>query len=287
MTNPDRTVSATQKDPLSLAALCESFGVDERTLCEALWSSPNARGYLFGSISEILLRKYLERAGYELQRIKEKWVGAKLHHGDFYVRKGRGGWFVLESKGVKSNAEKWRKTRLAPKGGSDLRAWLEKKKKGDIGAWWRRCPPQRREAILASNLFDRAKVIDTHFVSGRGGKAGRAIATPRKDEFHVMALDLFLRTGRHEYIFARATDLEPATQDQAHLKQNYLIDILVPGVPGEVLLPPPWSRDFDEIFRGLKKPVQESDRQVDDRQPGARAAGVDLLEDLEANAVED
>ncbi|MGI8402717.1 MAG: hypothetical protein ACR2NS_14115 [Gemmatimonadaceae bacterium] len=273
-------MSSPREEGLTLEALCEAFGVDEQTICEALSSSPNARGYLFGSISEILLRRELERRGYELERIKEKWVGPKLHHGDYYVRSGNHGWFVLESKGVKSNAEKWRKTREAPKGGADLKKWLNKKT-GDIGVWWDRCPPARREAILASNLFDRAKVIDTHFVSGRGGRSKRTIATPRKDEFHIMALDLFLRTGKHEYIFAAAQDLEPASGDSAHLKQNYLIDILVPGVPPEVLLPPPWTRDFEDVFSKLKSSVRDQDRQVDDRRPGMRAAGVDLVELVE------
>ena len=76
---------------------------------EALKLSPNAQGYVLGSITELLLKKELEEHGFELKRIKEKWEGKKHpnHHGDFYFRKpGSSNWFVLESKGVKSNSEK-------------------------------------------------------------------------------------------------------------------------------------------------------------------------------------
>ena len=75
---------------------------------EALKMSPNAQGYVSGSITELLLKKHLESIGFEVQRIREKWEGEKHpnHHGDFYFRNSKN-WFVLESKGVKSNTEKW------------------------------------------------------------------------------------------------------------------------------------------------------------------------------------
>lgn len=88
----------------------EEFNVDQKTFLETLKLSPNARGYIFGAISEFLLQDHLIANGYEILRIREKWEGEKHphHHGDFYVRKkGKKDWFVLESKGVKSNSEKW------------------------------------------------------------------------------------------------------------------------------------------------------------------------------------
>ncbi len=88
----------------------KEFNVDQKTFLRALELSPNARGYIFGAVSEFLLKDYLTRKGYEILRIKEKWEGEKhpRHHGDFYIRKkGKKDWFVLESKGVKSNSEKW------------------------------------------------------------------------------------------------------------------------------------------------------------------------------------
>jgi hypothetical protein len=55
----------------------------------ALKMSPNAQGYVSGSITELLLKQYLEKLGYEVKRIREKWEGKKHpnHHGDFYFKK--------------------------------------------------------------------------------------------------------------------------------------------------------------------------------------------------------
>ncbi|MGH9892356.1 MAG: hypothetical protein ACREA0_10305 [bacterium] len=259
---------------LSLATLTARFGTDEKTLIEALWRSPNARGYLLGSLSEILVSGELKRLGFELERIKEKWNGPKLHHGDYYVRRPGGRWYVLESKGLKSNSEKWHRIREAPTEPRELERWFARRH-GEIGNWWNSLSAARKAAIVASQRFNRAKVLETHFVSGTGGRAGRTIATPRKEEFHVVALDLFLRTGKHEFIYASSDALEAAEQDPAHLKQNYLIDIMTPTVDREPTLAAPWTRDFVTVFKSLRHPVIEADRQVDTRAPGARAPGVE------------
>jgi len=80
---------------------------------EALKQSPNAQGYVAGSISELLLKRHLEQLGFEVLRVREKWEGRKLHHGDFYFRmkaqNNKDKWFVVEVKGLKSNSEKWHK----------------------------------------------------------------------------------------------------------------------------------------------------------------------------------
>lgn len=80
---------------------------------EALKLSPNAQGYVSGSISELLLKKELEeKYGFEVKRIREKWEGRKhpRHHGDFYFRKpSTSHWYVIECKGLKSNSEEWHK----------------------------------------------------------------------------------------------------------------------------------------------------------------------------------
>ena len=92
------------------------FKTSVEVFFEALRMSPNAQGYVSGSITELLLKQYLQSQGFEVRRIREKWEGKKHpnHHGDFYFRKNLQGktpekWFVLESKGVKSNSEKWHK----------------------------------------------------------------------------------------------------------------------------------------------------------------------------------
>lgn len=86
------------------------FKTNLEIFLEALKLSPNAQGYVSGSITELLLKKELEAAGFEVRRIREKWEGRKHpnHHGDFYFRRPpENAWFVIEAKGVKSNSEKW------------------------------------------------------------------------------------------------------------------------------------------------------------------------------------
>ncbi|MDP2303036.1 MAG: hypothetical protein Q8N03_11505 [Ignavibacteria bacterium] len=94
------------------AFVTKTFKTTLEIFLEALKLSPNAQGYVNGSITELLLKKKLENEGYEVKRIREKWEGRKhsRHHGDFYFRKNaESPWFVLESKGVKSNTEDWNK----------------------------------------------------------------------------------------------------------------------------------------------------------------------------------
>jgi hypothetical protein len=256
-----------------LGQVCQKhFGVGPEVLVEALRASPNARGYILGSLTELLLRQHLERLGYSIRRIKEKWVGPKRHHGDFYVSADGQDWFVVESKGLKSNAEQWHKLALVGPSRAELENWFERKRSGEIRVWWQSLPPERKLRILEPGAFNRARVLETHFVSGTAGRAGRTIATPRKSEFHVVALDLFLRTGAHEFVFAASHALEPAERHPDHLKQNYLLDIVV-GDDAPVIRKP-WTRDFNEVFRTLRDPVKCSEMQVDERGPDEREAEV-------------
>ncbi len=87
----------------------KNFKVDEETFIKALEQSVNARGYLIGAISELKLRYLLATQGYHINRIPEKWEGEKKHFADFYVSEDGAVWYLLEVKGLKSNAEKWKK----------------------------------------------------------------------------------------------------------------------------------------------------------------------------------
>ena len=111
-------------------------GVDEEFLLRALLLSGNARGYILGAVTELLLKEELEKLGYELLRIREKWEGDKKHHGDYYVRKNGSPWFVLESKGVKSNSAKWHNISSVPTDPDRLNKWFSKKRSGEFYDWW-------------------------------------------------------------------------------------------------------------------------------------------------------
>lgn len=252
-------------------------GVDEEFLLRALLLSGNARGYILGAVTELLLKEELERLGYELLRIREKWEGDKKHHGDYYIRKNGSRWFVLESKGVKSNSAKWHKISSVPRGSDGFVKWLGKKKSGEIYDWWHSLDPTKQTAIIKSGRFNESKIIETHFVAGRGGKTGREIATPLKTEFNAIALDLFLVTHRHEFIFAKSSDLISPEKYPRHIKQNYIVDILIPDIGSTPNIQAPWSCDFNSIFSKLDDPVIEEEMQIDDRKPGERAAGVEEI----------
>lgn len=88
----------------------KAFKTSLKVFFKALRMSPNAQGYIGGSITEILLMNKLKNHKLEVKRIREKWEGDKHknHRGDFYF-KYKKKWYVIEAKGIKSNSEIWHK----------------------------------------------------------------------------------------------------------------------------------------------------------------------------------
>ncbi len=90
-----------------------TFGVSELVFQSALEMSPGSQGAISGALSEILLKQKLEEKGFEVLRIKEKPSGGNDNknaeaRGDFYFRPSgsmQDEWWVIESKGLKSNSE--------------------------------------------------------------------------------------------------------------------------------------------------------------------------------------
>ena len=291
---------------------------------EALRHSPNAQGYVAGSISELLLRRYLESIGYEVQRIREKWEGKKSHHGDFYFRRVAAGgeetaWFVVEVKGVKSNSEKWHKlynkrnlARFLFDHSEKLR-WINGRnnKEEQIEAWLRKTLPKffeeysddlyeyeevkqysfpkreteksraikklqglSREEINTRieerlrYLTSRLRVLETHFVA-TAGAGGRAIATPQKSEFHVVAVDIFLKYKEHKFLFANPSNLESSSDHPEHLQQNYVLGFVTVNDDGteELHLAEEWEEDFNRVYEtlSLENAAREEDMQIDTR----------------------
>ncbi|HDR91402.1 MAG TPA: hypothetical protein ENN75_04035, partial [candidate division Zixibacteria bacterium] len=255
---------------------------------EALRHSPNAQGYVSGSITELLLKKKLEEEyGFEVKRIREKWEGRKQsrHHGDFYFRKPDSDlWYVIESKGVKSNSEKWHKlynfdnlknfliihARKIP--------WLDRRRSDEqqVADWIYANLPMFRDEY-SSNLYEyeevqkykskretdktraiaalrsytrdqinamleerlnyvmsKVKVLETHFVAGRSGSGDRTQATPRKDDFNIIAIDIVLRYPEHKFLFANPQNLESSGDDSNHLKQNYIMGFVFTDEQGTI-----------------------------------------------------
>jgi len=290
---------------------------------EALELSPNAQGYVGGSITELLLKKKLEdEYGFEVKRIREKWEGKKhpRHHGDFYFRRpGSGYWYVIESKGVKSNSEKWHRLYNFEQlkkfliTHEDKLPWINRR--GDLDPQvtrWIYANLPKFQNEYSSNLYEyeevlrykpsretekgkaiaalrdhnrdqinamieerlnyvtsRVKVLDTHFVAGRSGASERTQATPRKDEFSVVAIDIVLRHPEHKYLFANPQNLESSGDDPDHLQQNYVMGLVFidEGGNSTLKITDEWHDNLIDVYNTLDAgdSVNEGDMQIDNR----------------------
>lgn len=301
----------------------QAFKTTVEIFLEALKLNPNAQGYVIGSITELLLKKKLEEEyGFEVKRIREKWEGRKhsRHHGDLYFRKPRSpNWYVLESKGVKSNSEKWHRLYNIENLKSflithaDKIPWINRRAhiERPVTDWiYTNLPRFQKE--YSSNLYEyeevqkyrhkrdtekaraiaalrgytrdkinnmikerlnyvmsKIKVLETHFVSGTSGSSERTQATPRKDEFNVIAIDIVLRYPEHKFIFANPQNLESSGDDPNHLQQNYIMGFVFTNDKGNMSLSitDDWCEDLNEVFEDLtsEDSVKEKDMQIDNR----------------------
>ena len=116
-------------------------------------------------------------------------------------------------------------------------------------------------------LMSKVRVLDTHFVSGAGGE--RTQATPRKDEFNLISVDIFLRFNEHKFLFANPKHLDSSGKDANHLQQNYIMGFVFPQNDGsfKLDLTDEWNEDFNEVCETLDTAdaVNENDMQIDNR----------------------
>jgi hypothetical protein len=96
-------------------------------------------------------------------------------------------------------------------------------------------------------------ILETHKPSKRVGEiTGIEQAAPLVSDFSVLAVDLFFRTGKHEFAFANANTLSHSPSSPEHLYQNYTIDILVPGLKPAPALIHPWYPSFSDCIKKTK-----------------------------------
>lgn len=118
-------------------------------------------------------------------------------------------------------------------------------------------------------VMSRVKVLETHFVSGRSGSSERTQATPRKDEFNVMAIDIVLRYSEHKFLFANPQNLESSGDDPNHLQQNYIMGFVFTDEQGNMTLniTDDWYEDLSDVFDTLDPEdcAKEEDMQIDNR----------------------
>ncbi|CAN5702433.1 hypothetical protein BH20ACI4_BH20ACI4_10680 [soil metagenome] len=305
------------------AFVTKTFKTTLEIFLEAIRMSPNAQGYVNGSITELLLKHHLENLGYEVKRIKEKWEGKKHsnHHGDLYFRLNEtNDWFVLESKGVKSNTEEWNKLYNLPRlkkilfDYSEIIHWLDNTTEIEtqIDEWinsnlpdlidaptlytfeeiqdYLNNPPKRQTDKLSAMqaladysrveinamIKDRLKyvmskvmILDTHFVSGTSGTSERTQATPRKDEFNIISINIVLRFNEHKFLFANPKQLDSSGKDANHLQQNYIMGFVFTQNDGSQILniTDEWYDNFNEVCETLSfaDAINEDEMQIDNR----------------------
>jgi hypothetical protein len=300
----------------------ETFDVDIETFLEILQTNPNARQNINGIMGEMLFKEYAESKGYEVLRIKEKPSGgynAKSAdaRGDFYIRKKdsiKDEWFVVECKGVKSNAEKRanltntksclnilnkhsveRKKHVESIYKSGQRAYLRKKEswesdtnktfprfswnennpgsgipdltglwdsKKEIKEWLETFSDESFTENAYWDLTAPVRLLQTHMPSSRLDPETKIKKTgPLVSEFNILSVDLFLKTGKHEFAFVNSADLNHQAESPNHLQQNYTIDILTAkdGFKRHNFIAP-WFDDMEKCINETKPKPRKLDK---------------------------
>jgi hypothetical protein len=276
------------------------FQVDPRAFLEAIKLSPNAQGGIIGALTEYLLKTTLEKEGFLVERIPEKWEGEKQHHGDFYVSRGLDKpAYILESKGLKSNAEivllgTKRKKGQETKGRTghevSLRKLIRKlrshydillnrnkvpkansntEKDKYLGDFLLQLFPNLdfsspdETRIPIDELTKKLRLLVSHFVNSKSS-GSREQNTPAKTEFHIVAVNLFIKLERHVFIYAPVTSL-PEGKRKGHLKQNYFIGFAYrenTDEPFHYCLDDIWSESFLEVFAEVEKEVSKNSSSI-------------------------
>jgi hypothetical protein len=112
------------------------------------------------------------------------------------------------------------------------------------------------------------KILQTHEPSDRtDDETGIKQAAPLVSDFSMMAVDLFQRTGKHEFVFMNPDCISHSPTSPNHLYQNYIIDVLIPGVKDELDINHPWYRNIDDCIKQTRpKTVEYDSTQIDYRE---------------------
>lgn len=111
-------------------------------------------------------------------------------------------------------------------------------------------------------------ILQTHQPSNRKDPiTGITQAAPLKSDFSIMAVDLFLRTGEHKFVFMNPDTISHSPSSPNHLYQNYIIDILIPGIKDDLSIQHPWYEEIDSCIESTNpRKVSFDDSQLDYRE---------------------
>tara|TARA_Y100001958_G_scaffold96541_1_gene66402 strand:- start:2178 stop:3110 length:933 start_codon:yes stop_codon:yes gene_type:complete len=110
-------------------------------------------------------------------------------------------------------------------------------------------------------------ILQTHKPSTRTGPiTGISQAAPLVDDFNILAVDTFFRTGVHSFVFANSKDLSHSPTSPEHLYQNYTIDTLIKDLKNDPIISFPWFKDIKALLSKRKMKYRTLDEtQIDDR----------------------
>lgn len=110
-------------------------------------------------------------------------------------------------------------------------------------------------------------ILETHQPSKRIGiKTGIDQAAPLVCDFNIMSVDLYLRTGRHEFVFMNSDEISHSPTSPEHLYQNYIIDILIKEKKKSPIIQKPWYNDIDKCISETGPTYRPIDKtQIDNR----------------------
>lgn len=140
--------------------------------------------------------------------------------------------------------------------------------KEEIEEWLKSFPENSFSEDAYWGLTAPIRLLQTHMPSTRTDPETKIKSTvPLVTEFNILSVDLFIKTGKHEFIFANADNLNPQGKSPNHLQQNYTIDILTSkdNFERHPLLEP-WYGDIEECIKVTKPKPRKLDRsQLDER----------------------
>ena len=141
-------------------------------------------------------------------------------------------------------------------------AWENERKnrKEEIQEWLDSFASDKFTENAYWNLEAPIRLIQTHMPSQRTDGLGIKSTGPLVTEFNILCVDLYLRTGKHEFVFANSQDLNHQAAAPNHLQQNYTIDILTEkdGFKRHQLLEP-WYDDIEECIEKSKPTPRKID----------------------------
>ncbi len=141
------------------------------------------------------------------------------------------------------------------------------KSTAEIQKWLDSFPNSKFSEESYWNLSAPIRIIQTHMPSTRIDELGIKSTGPLVTEFNILCLDLFIRTGKHEFVFVNSQNLNHQAKAPNHLQQNYTIDILTAkdNYKRHKLLKP-WYDDLSDCINETKpKPRKIDTTQLDNR----------------------